>query len=242
MAFTKVLGPGIHTLSNITSHNIHSSGIVTATEFVATKGTFSGNVSIAGTLTYEDVSNIDSVGVITAQNTIDAQGNVTVGAGLSVVGVSTFKNNILITSGNLGIGTDNPNAPLHVEKDGTSQILARFESNLGTNNNRSISINSPTSDSGSEPFIFNTGNAYQFQTDDQVALHINYNRNVGIGTDDPGVILDIRETKTAGSTKVRVYNTDNSNTTTQTAEVGFCLLYTSPSPRDATLSRMPSSA
>ena len=33
MAFTKVVGPGIHTLSNITSHNVHSSGIITATRF-----------------------------------------------------------------------------------------------------------------------------------------------------------------------------------------------------------------
>ena len=30
--------------------------------------TFSGNVSIGGTLTYEDVSNIDAVGIITAQS------------------------------------------------------------------------------------------------------------------------------------------------------------------------------
>ena len=30
-------------------------------------GTFSGNVSIGGTLTYEDVQNVDSVGVITAR-------------------------------------------------------------------------------------------------------------------------------------------------------------------------------
>ena len=29
-------------------------------------GTFSGDVSIGGTLTYEDVQNVDSVGVITA--------------------------------------------------------------------------------------------------------------------------------------------------------------------------------
>ena len=34
MAFTKVVGAGIHTLSNITSHNINSSGIITATKFV----------------------------------------------------------------------------------------------------------------------------------------------------------------------------------------------------------------
>lgn len=127
----------------------------------------SGNLTIAGVLTYEDVSNVDSVGIITAQSGIH------------------------VTGGSVGIGTNNPNAILHVEKDGTSQVLARFESNMGTNNNRSIALSSPTSDSGSEPFTFNTGNAYQFQTDDQVALHINYNRDIGIGTDAPQGKLDI---------------------------------------------------
>ena len=75
MAFTKVIGPGIHTLANITSHNVHSSGIITATRFdgpftnlnVTGVTTFSGSVSIGGTLTYEDVTNIDSVGLITAR-------------------------------------------------------------------------------------------------------------------------------------------------------------------------------
>ena len=33
-------------------------------------GTFSGDVSIGGTLTYEDVQNVDSVGVITSQPNI----------------------------------------------------------------------------------------------------------------------------------------------------------------------------
>ena len=45
---------------------------------IATKGTFSGDVGIAGTLTYEDVTNIDSVGVITARD------------GLRVTGVTTI--------------------------------------------------------------------------------------------------------------------------------------------------------
>ena len=78
MAFTKVVGAGIHTLSNITSHNIHSSGIVTATQFdgpfvnlnVTGVTTFAGSVSIGGTLTYEDVTNIDSVGLVTARDGI----------------------------------------------------------------------------------------------------------------------------------------------------------------------------
>ena len=78
MAFTKVVGAGIHTLSNITSHNVHSSGIVTATRFdgpftnlnITGVATFAGDVSIGGTLTYEDVTNIDSVGLITARDGI----------------------------------------------------------------------------------------------------------------------------------------------------------------------------
>ena len=37
---------------------------------IATKGTYSGNVTIGGTLTYEDVTNIDSVGIITARDGI----------------------------------------------------------------------------------------------------------------------------------------------------------------------------
>ena len=37
-----------------------------------------GNVSIAGTLTYQDVTNVDSVGIITARSTIDAQGDVSI--------------------------------------------------------------------------------------------------------------------------------------------------------------------
>ena len=78
MAITKVLGAGIHTLSNITSHNVHSSGIITATRFdgpftnlnITGVATFAGDVSIGGTLTYEDVTNIDSVGLITARDGI----------------------------------------------------------------------------------------------------------------------------------------------------------------------------
>ena len=76
MAFTRVLGPGIHTASNINSHNLNSTGIITATRFdgpftnlnVTGVTTFAGNVTIGGTLTYEDVTNVDSVGVVTARN------------------------------------------------------------------------------------------------------------------------------------------------------------------------------
>ena len=76
MAFTRVVGPGIHTQSNINSHNIKSTGIITATKFDGPFDslTVSGNLSIGGTLTYEDVTNVDSVGVITARSGIQGIG------------------------------------------------------------------------------------------------------------------------------------------------------------------------
>ena len=46
MAFTRVVGPGIHTQSNIDSHNIHSTGIITAVSFV---GDGSGLTGVAST-------------------------------------------------------------------------------------------------------------------------------------------------------------------------------------------------
>ncbi len=64
--------------------NVSVAGVVTATAMQAssfvggtisgTTGTFSGNVSIGGTLTYEDVTNIDSVGLITARNGVRVPG------------------------------------------------------------------------------------------------------------------------------------------------------------------------
>ena len=86
MAFTRVVGPGIHTQSNINSHNIHSTGIITAVGMDIT-----GPVSIAGTLTYQDVTNIDSVGLITARKGIISSGVVTATSfdGPSQVGIQS---------------------------------------------------------------------------------------------------------------------------------------------------------
>ena len=78
-------------------------GVITATEFSGTTGTFSGNVSVGGTLTYEDVTNIDSVGIITAQSGIVVSGGeVKVGSaitiqahgGVSIAGIVTIGGNL----------------------------------------------------------------------------------------------------------------------------------------------------
>ena len=63
---------------------------------------FQGNVSIGGTLTYEDVTNVDAIGIITARSGIHVLSN-----GIDVVGISTFDDKV-------GIGNTVPNATLEV--------------------------------------------------------------------------------------------------------------------------------
>ena len=58
-----------------------------------TTGTFSGNVSVGGTLTYDDVTNIDSVGLVTARTGV----RVTAGGINVTAGVSTFSGGTNIT-------------------------------------------------------------------------------------------------------------------------------------------------
>jgi len=43
---------------------------ITAGVITATTGTFTGNLNVGGVLTYEDVTNIDSIGIITARSTV----------------------------------------------------------------------------------------------------------------------------------------------------------------------------
>ena len=79
MALTRITKGVIKPNENYDTHNINSTGILTAVG-----ANFTGDVNIGGVLTYEDVTSIDSVGIITAQKDIH------VGAGVSVVGIGTF--------------------------------------------------------------------------------------------------------------------------------------------------------
>lgn len=112
-----------------------TSGTITASKVSTTKlsfnpstGTLSAsNVSIAGTLTYEDVTNVDSVGLITARSGIRLTGgDATLGTGVTVSGstANTFTVSTngservrVDSSGNLGIGNPTPGATLDVSGD-----------------------------------------------------------------------------------------------------------------------------
>ena len=101
------------TKADIPIVNNITAGVVTATKFVgqidATSATFSGNATVTGNLgvggvlTYEDVTNVDSVGVITARN------------GLQVI------------NGSVGIGTTNSGSKLEIHSNTIPRINSVYQ-------------------------------------------------------------------------------------------------------------------
>jgi hypothetical protein len=120
---------GIHTTKNV--------GIGTTTAqsgyalYVQGDGFFSGNVSVAGTITYEDVTNVDSIGFVTARS------------GLLVGSATTFTEKLVVegdarVTGILTIGTAS------ITIDGTNNTITVGDENVVINNS-SITIGSGVS-------------------------------------------------------------------------------------------------
>ena len=203
MAFTRVVGPGIHTQSNINSHNIKSTGIITATKF---DGPFdslsiSGNLSIGGTLTYEDVTNIDSVGLITARKGIISSGVVTAtsfsGAGSGLTGVSTnFVSAVGIQSAGtvigvgitqlnfIGVGNtfkvDGTTVDVSIQGGGGGSGAGFSTSNAGLHTTSSIGVNT----SALASTLTGVGNSFQgiYVSNGMMIMDNTLNGNHYIGT------------------------------------------------------------
>ena len=93
---------------------------------------FSGNITIGGTLTYQDVTNVDAVGIITANSGIHITGGglrvVGVTTGLNVSGVLTTGNGLtnnyikIGRTGNFVIDTVSGNNKLRIDPSGILEI------------------------------------------------------------------------------------------------------------------------
>ena len=82
--------------------NLTGTPDTTVNNLTGAAATFSGNVTIGGTLTYQDVEHIDSVGIITAQKGIQVLAN-----GLDITGVGTFKSDVSIADKIIHTGDTN---------------------------------------------------------------------------------------------------------------------------------------
>ena len=110
----------IEELSSTDNLNLQGNNIVNVVDISA-----SGNISIGGTLTYEDVTNVDSVGIITARSGVDFS--------------SLLREGVNITAGKL---SDNTNIDL---SNGMVHLFTTTETTTSTPNIRidgSTSLNS----------------------------------------------------------------------------------------------------
>jgi hypothetical protein len=151
---------GVTTTKKVKIQNdLEVTGVSTFAAVNATTGSFSGfvafstSISVGGTITYEDVTNIDSVGLVTARTGIKvlAGGINIVGGGLTVTGVSTFfsKTRILDdvefhvgtngSSGDYKYYRDSGNT-LNVLYEDISGAEARFISNLAGDSNSAFNF------------------------------------------------------------------------------------------------------
>ena len=162
MALTKITRGVIKANENYDTHNINSTGIITAVS-----ANFTGNVSIGGTLTYQDVTNIDSVGIITAQSDISIADKIVhtgdTNTALRFPAADTItaetggterlrikSDGAAYFSGNLGLGGQtSPGAPIHLHNFGNDGYELKITGNAVQFNRSSNSYIDQLHNSGS---------------------------------------------------------------------------------------------
>ena len=108
MALTKITGQVVDTATDLVVGVTTVGGGLSATDgffsgIVTAVGdaSFSGNVSVGGTLTYEDVTNIDAVGLVTARNGIVVGSGITLSkdGDIFATGITTISENLKVGTG-----------------------------------------------------------------------------------------------------------------------------------------------
>ena len=210
---------------NVTGNADTASNLTGSPSISVTNITASGNVSIAGTLTYEDVTNVDSVGIITARSGINVTGVVTAtafhGDGSALTGIDATQ----IQTNNTSVQTVDTGSDGHVKINIEGSEKVRVDSSgrvlIGTTTeghtsaqeltvagpaHSGITIRSGSSYIGSLFFSDATSSPGEYSgflkyshLDDFLAvgvdrlerLRILDNGNVGIGSDNPQAKLSV---------------------------------------------------
>ena len=161
----------INNISGIASLNAQSNSLelfdntgASLLDLNANTATFPGSISVGGTVTYDDVTNVDSVGVVTARSGIH------------------------VTGGSVGIGTDNPINPgkLDVLQD-NSRFVVREDSNQDNH----LCIDSIATDNSNFDIMRIRASEIRLQNANITNLIMSTNNRIGIGTDNPTELVTV---------------------------------------------------
>ena len=129
----------------------------------------SGNVSIGGTLTYEDVTNIDSLGIITARTGVDVSG-----------GQLDVGSNVKIGNSGVATATNFKTGSSNLHSTGLT-VGNNFLHSTGINVGTGATIHVPAT------------NVITFGTSDSERLRITSGGDFGIGTNNPQSRLEVKD-------------------------------------------------
>ena len=177
MAFTKITHAGIGSTGTVLLENLEVTGV----------GTFGGSVSVGGTLTYEDVTNVDSVGLITARNGIVVGSGITLSkdGDIFATGVTTATTFVgALTGGNIQVGVtgdnelDTSSGNLTIDSAGGTVTV---DDNLTVSGTFTGSTGTFTGNVDIADKIVHTGDtdtAIRFSDNDQISLETGGNEKI----------------------------------------------------------------
>lgn len=131
---------------------------ITVRNVVGAAATFSGDVTVQGTIEYEDVTNIDAVGIITAQTGIEVQsGGVTVTAG-----------GVAVNGGELSVedGADLRGYKIEQGLNSAAPVTGLFAFDLGT---------------GGHVHVYNGATAANYQPNFRISSSVTLDSVMGVG-------------------------------------------------------------
>ena len=187
MAFTKINAAGIGTTETVTIDGLT----------VINDGSFGGNLTVGGVLTYEDVTNVDSVGLITARN------GIVVGSGITL----SKDGDIFFT----GIMTGNGSGLTNLATDLVNDTSPQLGGTLDVNGQY---ISFPDSNGTTNQARFGTGDDLKIYHQSDSSYIINATGNLNIGSNNAVRILggsDVAESMAVFTDNgaVELYNDNN---------------------------------
>ena len=181
---------------DISVQNI-SAGIITATTFGGTP-TFSGSVSIGGTLTYEDVTNVDAVGLITARSGILVGSGITLSTvgNIFATGVTT---STTFSANQIGINATSPNTELEIQAATDPKIRLQSQET----GNKRLELYVDGGEAVGTIAADQSASKLAFRTSGTERVRIDQNGLVGIGTHTPSQLVDVLKSGNDAIIKVR---------------------------------------